>query len=232
MGAMSPATRLVTRAAHQVLQPMGLGQKGRSRTWIDDHRWWLIVVEFQPSGFTQGTYLNVGVNWLWSAKANLSFDYGYRLRWTTTTDPIRLADGDLYTTDFVAYRDERQFDDEVRPVCQVAAQRVVELRQTFTDLHSTARTLNEDATTDQGWPSYHAGVAAGLVGDMATARQRLTSVSFGQATSPWQEELIAEARDLSELLGDHSAFVVRITRTVVQARALLKLEPAQPLELV
>ena len=228
MAAMSPATRLVTRAARQVLQPMGLGQKGRSRTWIDDHRWWLIVVEFQPSGFTQGTYLNVGVNWLWWAKAYLSFDYGSRVRWTTTTDPIRLADGDLHTTDFVAYRDERQFDHEVRAVCHVAAQRVVELRKNFTDLRSTARTLNEHATTDQSWPSYHAGVAAGLAGDTATAQRLLTSVAIGQATSSWQAELIAHARDLSELLGDRSAFVARITSIVVRARALLKLEPALP----
>jgi hypothetical protein len=233
MAATSPATRLVTRAARQVLQPIGLRQKGRSRTWIGDHGWWLIVVEFQPSGFTQGTYLNVGVNWLWCAKAYLSFDYGNRVRWTTTTDPIRLVHGDRHTTDFVAYRDEHQFDEAVRAVCQVAAQRVAELRELLMDMRSTARALNVHATTDdQGWPSYHAGVAAGLAGDAATARSRLTHVAAGQPTSPWQEELIRQARDLSELLDDHPAFLDRITSTVVQARALLKLEPALGLELV
>jgi hypothetical protein len=67
MAAPSLATRLVIRAARQALQPMWLRQKGRSRTWLDDHGWWLTVVEFQPSGFDHGTYLNVGVNWLWWA---------------------------------------------------------------------------------------------------------------------------------------------------------------------
>lgn len=232
MTATSPATRLATHAARQVLQPMGLKQKGRSRTWIDDHGWWLIVAEFQPSGFSQGTYLNVGVNWLWWAKKHLSFDYGNRVRWTTTMDPIQLTDGDRHTNDFVAYQDEHQFDDAVRAVCHVAARRVAELRDLFTDVPSTAQALNAHATTDQGWPSYHAGVAAGLSGDAATARSRLLHVAHGPPTSPWQEELVRDARDLSELLDDHPAFVERVTNTVVQARALLRLEPAPGLVLV
>src|SRR6202000_1719294 len=38
--------------------PLGLERRGRSRTWIDDQRWYAIVVEFQPSGFSKGSYLN------------------------------------------------------------------------------------------------------------------------------------------------------------------------------
>jgi hypothetical protein len=230
---MSPATRPVTRAARQVLQPMGLRQKGRSRIWIDDHGWWLTVVEFQPSSFTHGTYLNVGVNWLWWPKDYLSFDYGSRVRWTTTTDPIRVAHkGDQHTTGFVAYEDENQFASAAHGVAKVAAQRATGLRKLFTDVRSTAQALQEHAMTDdQGWPSYHAGVAAGLAGDAATARTRLSNVAVGQPTTPWEEELIAQARDLSELLDDHRAFADRITNTVVQARTRLKLEPAIDLHL-
>src|SRR5688572_5869794 len=60
---------------------MGLQRKGRSRTWLDDHGWWLTVVEFQPSGFVKASFLIVGICWLWSAqpKDYLSFDLGYRI---------------------------------------------------------------------------------------------------------------------------------------------------------
>lgn len=59
MAATSPASRLVRVAAREALQPLGLQECGRSRTWIDDHGWWLGIVEFQP-GRNNGSYLNFG----------------------------------------------------------------------------------------------------------------------------------------------------------------------------
>jgi hypothetical protein len=119
MAAVSPATRLVNRAARQVLWPMVFGSKGdrdvdrRSRVVAGGGR-------IPAPRLHAGTYLNVGVNWLWWAEAHLSFDYGHRVRWTTTTDPIRPARDDRHTSAFVAYHDEHQIDDEVQAVCQAA----------------------------------------------------------------------------------------------------------------
>ncbi len=70
--------KLIIQAARSVLKPMGLFQKGQSRMWIDDNGWFLILVEFQPSGFAKGSYLNVGIYYLWRQKDYLSFDFGYR----------------------------------------------------------------------------------------------------------------------------------------------------------
>ena len=53
-------TKIITQAAREILRPKGLVQIGRSRLWTDDHGWWLINVEFQPSGVSKGSYLNVG----------------------------------------------------------------------------------------------------------------------------------------------------------------------------
>jgi len=66
--------RLLTSAARAELVPLGCVQKGRSRTWLDDHEWWVGVVEFQPSAWSKGSYLNVGVCWLWYEKDYYSFD--------------------------------------------------------------------------------------------------------------------------------------------------------------
>ena len=62
-----------------MLRPVGLVQQGRSRAWLDDRGWWVGVVEFQPSSFSRGSYLNVGVNWLWTPEEDLAYDLGGRV---------------------------------------------------------------------------------------------------------------------------------------------------------
>jgi hypothetical protein len=56
---------VIAEVAKQVLAPLGVKRKGRSRTWLDDHGWWLGIVEFQPSSWGAGSYLNVGPEFLW-----------------------------------------------------------------------------------------------------------------------------------------------------------------------
>jgi hypothetical protein len=70
--------KVLGAAARDALGPLGLTQKGRSRTWLDDHGWYVVVVEFQPSAWSKGSYLNVAAMWLWKPKDDLSFDYGGR----------------------------------------------------------------------------------------------------------------------------------------------------------
>src|SRR5689334_1392764 len=67
----------IAAAAKAVLAPMGFRRKGRSRIWLDDHGWWVGVVEFQPSGWSRGSYLNVAASYLWKpafAQSDWSFD--------------------------------------------------------------------------------------------------------------------------------------------------------------
>ena len=77
--------RLLIKAARDILRPMGLCQKGQSRSWWDDHGSWLIQVEFQPSGFGKGSYLNVGVGGLWTdePRDHVAFNYGHRVEGLT-----------------------------------------------------------------------------------------------------------------------------------------------------
>lgn len=71
--------KLITRSARVVLRPEGLFQKGSSRIWVDDNGWYLVVVEFQPSSWDKGSYLNVGINYLWEKRDYLAFEYGHRV---------------------------------------------------------------------------------------------------------------------------------------------------------
>ena len=77
MGSETNHSKIITKAAKSILQPMGLFQKGKSRVWIDDNDWFFTVVEFQPSGFTKGSHLNVAVDFLWHKTDHLAYHFHY-----------------------------------------------------------------------------------------------------------------------------------------------------------
>lgn len=72
MADRSPVLRIITSAARESLKSLGLARRGRSRLWIDDHGWWLGVVEFTPPR-TAGSGLHVGAMWLWHDVDHLAF---------------------------------------------------------------------------------------------------------------------------------------------------------------
>jgi hypothetical protein len=51
--------RLIATAAKAALQPLGFVRRGRSRFWFADQGFWIIFAEFQPSGWSKGSYLNM-----------------------------------------------------------------------------------------------------------------------------------------------------------------------------
>jgi hypothetical protein len=149
-------TKLLNAAAREVLRPLGVVQKGRSRTWLDDHGWWLGVIEFQPSSWSRGSYLNVGVNWLWDPKDYLSFDFGHR---------IDIPGEGQY----IEYENEEQFSPLARKLAMVAAEQVRHYRDVFPTLEAAAATLRR-TEPDDVLRSLDAGIALGLAGDGTAAR--------------------------------------------------------------
>ena len=78
--AMEPHQKVINAVAKATLAPHGFFRKGSSRIWLQDNGWYLTVVEFQPSAWDKGTYLNVSVHFLWDEKDYLSYDYYAGLR--------------------------------------------------------------------------------------------------------------------------------------------------------
>lgn len=169
LGVMSGAhDKLIANAAKTALQPLGLRRKAQSRLWIGDRGWWLAVVEFQPSGFEKGSYLNVAAHWLWSAKGYISFDLGCG------------ADGGIRVADFEAYDPEEPFNDAATRLATAAAAGVHVLAAQLQSITATADLLlaREAASPVRGsWPTYHAGVAAGISGRADEAAAILRSVT-------------------------------------------------------
>ncbi|MEU1290153.1 hypothetical protein [Kitasatospora sp. NPDC005856] len=210
MAAPSPASRLITQAARDVLRPLGLRRRGRSRTWIDDHGWWLGVVEFQPSSWSQGSYLNTAVMWLWQDSDHLEFHVGGR---EAGHEP---------------FEDEAQFTPLATGLARRGAERITEYRARFVDLPSTARHLTAvPARRGNLWDNYHAGIAAGLTGDADTARDRLTRAvqRLSGTDVPWMVRAHRNALDLRDLAEDTDAVHAWAAERTASCRGKLKLGP-------
>jgi len=207
MSADSQHHRIIALEAKRRLEPLGCLLKGRGRTWIDDHGWWIGVVEFQPSGWSKGSYLNVGACWMWYAKDFLSFDEGYRVE------------------DFHPFRDNEQFEQVAVALAERAAVEVETLRRRFPSLERVADYLIAKHVGDKDlWAHYNAGVAAGLVGDAGVAKARLAKVvAAPDQEVPWIRELKEKSAFLLGLADDASRFRGEAAAAIARARDLLKL---------
>jgi hypothetical protein len=195
---------LLTEAARRHLRPLGLQQRGRSRLWLGDHGWWLAVVEFQPSSWGKGSYLNVAAMWLWVEKEYVSFDYGSRVE------------------DFARFEDEAQFAPLAEGLARRAADEVGRLRTLFPSVHSAAEHLA--AESPRGfWDTFHAGVASGLVGDPTRARGYFDEVAGTDDRQDWAQAAASLAREYSLAVGDLPGFRRRIEEVIRRARGLLRL---------
>lgn len=73
----------IKELAKQKLVPKGFFQIGSSRKWIKDNSFFVILIEFQPSGWEIGTFVNVAVSFLWESSKglfeSLSFNVSERI---------------------------------------------------------------------------------------------------------------------------------------------------------
>jgi hypothetical protein len=178
--------RILATAARAALTPLGFWQKGRSRIWLADRGFWLTVVEFQPSGWSKGSYLNVAAHWLWSTMPEvLSFDYMFERQ-----------------NRFVEFEDAGQFTPLAKKLAGQAAEESRALETLFAGMHSTAAELVERAKALRGWPTFDAAVATGLIGDMATSKRLFAAAMLDE----WRPDLRALLVPYAEAIVDAAEF--------------------------
>ena len=198
--------RLIGQAAKRVLAPLGCKRKGRSRLWFDDHLWWVGVIEFQPSAWARGSYLNVGAMWLWNAKEHWSFDDGYRV------------------DSFKEFKGEDQFFDAAAKLAERAAVEVTALRQRFSSIGAVSAQLAQKSPKTI-WDHFHAAVSLGVTGNMESARSELEAVQSASEHAPWVTDLKNKCAGLSGSFTSLGAARQKVRAEVGNARALLGLEP-------
>jgi hypothetical protein len=225
-----PHSKLIAQAARDTLRPLGIVQKGRSRTWLDDQGWWIGVIEFQPSSWNRGGYLNVGINWLWNPKDFLSFDLGYRV---DEVEPV-------------VYESDEQFTPLAGRLAKAAADRAVLYRTVFPSIVAVAKHAQRPdrrlrkalwAATDR-LKKRDAAIACGVVGDVARARKLIAEeLELNAAIDPayraeWDEQEAKRLVRLDALLDDRPSFRQQILTDIHVARSMLELLPLEtsPLE--
>ena len=74
--------KIIVEVGSATFSPHGFFQKGKSRTWLYDCGYYVVLIEFQPSAYTRGSFCNVGMDFLFDTStplySTLSFSYGWK----------------------------------------------------------------------------------------------------------------------------------------------------------
>jgi hypothetical protein len=193
---------VITAEARHVLKPLGLVRQGKSRVWIDDHGWWTIQVEFQPSAWSKGSYLNVGINWLLYEGSVGAFNIGSRV-----------------DMPFIEATGNESFKQDAHTLALRAKEEVENLRSQFSTLEAAA-SYYRDSGPQSAWDDYYYGVLLALVGDIAGAKVAFESVPTHRLKFGWEKALALRASELHKLTSDQTAFVETIRGIVLRTRSI------------
>jgi hypothetical protein len=211
-------------AACDVLKPMGLVQRGRSRLWLDDRAWWLCLVEFQPSSWSRGTYLNVGVQWLWDTAWDTPGAFMF-----TGDDGIGARVVFPGGTQFYEYESDSQFEPLARTAVETAALRVHYFRELLSTVEAAGVALESEDVND----AVDAAIALGLSGRIDAARKGFErflawddrNASTNERRAEWAEARAARVRQLLARVSDPDGFRDLIRADVEGRRDAMKLDP-------
>jgi hypothetical protein len=212
-------SKIIAQVAKETLAPLGIFQEGRSRTWIDDRGWWIIVIEFQPSGSSKGSYLNVGAMWLWREKDYFTFDVG-------------AGDTGGRVAKFVEYVDEEQFRPEIIRLASAAKAEALKLRSKFASIRDAARYLPGQARRNENrWTELDAAIALGYAGKTFRARWLFKRIEHRKPAQEWERLVQEMARGFAETLDRPADFRRKVKETILRTRKLLKLPERAELDI-
>lgn len=194
-------------AAKAGLGPVGMVRKGRSRTWFADRDYMLGVVEFQPSSWSKGTYLNVSLMWLWQPIDHVIFE----------VEPRRVGQ-------FVSFEGSHDVAADAAGVASDARTAISALLGKFDGLPAVVEHLQTSPRA--GTPRFlgHLGTAYAMLGDLVRARAALV-VREEASSNAWNAlSYLVEARAAAD---EESSFREWVGQTLMATRAALNL-PAKP----
>jgi hypothetical protein len=207
------AAKALRVAGRSALVPLNMRMNSSSpRQWVGDRSWWMINVEFQASSWSVSSYLNVGLQDLWTVVDYRFFAYGYRVDIPGYGQSARL-DGDP--------------DDATRAADVIATAAGAEVIR-WDNLLSADRShllwLTQQHTLKD---DMNAGIAYGRLGDSKSAQSRLLRDIDSYADDiPWQIEKRKDRIFLADLVRNLDDFNMEVDTRIAATRALLKLDRA------
>jgi hypothetical protein len=201
--------RLIAAAAKAALGPLGCKRKGQSRFWYSDEGFWTVSIGFQPSGWAKGSYLHVGANWLWYPES----DWGF-------SEDARVED-----IGFIRFENTEQFALRIADMAARAAQEVRIRRERYKSLEDIYPDLLARAARN-GMPVYHAAVAAGLLGDLMSARQLFHNLQNWKTNGyDWYENIKTNGAKIAKLIDEPAEFRSAVLAIIANVRNRLRLPP-------
>ncbi|MRX41090.1 hypothetical protein GJU43_17530 [Flavobacterium sp. LC2016-23] len=195
-------SKIINKVAKEKLGPYGIVQKGKSRLWIDDQGWFIILIEFQPFTRKKGTTLNVGINFNWLNNEYFSFDIGYR-----------------QDTGFVEYQTDNQFMKEVELYCDKAIEIILNFRNNLQNNNRKNFILNYTFTSESLWGNYHKGTILGILGETTKMKNHFSAILNEEAQFDWIKNLQSQVKFLIE----SKDFIVEIRKIINDSRKSKKL---------
>ena len=196
--------KLIKKIAKEKFEGLGLKQKGQSRLWYYLGDYYLILIEFQPSSWDNGTYLNIGLDFNWYPKDHFSFEFGYRL------------------SGFKKSKDEKQFERELQQLCDLAIDQFFRFKDIFSDNKSAAdKLLKFHKGKMNDWEKFSIGVLFGLGGQNVKAIEYLKIVSSDQYKLDWEIKRAVIARDYIKTI-ERGDFLTKLIEVVEQTKKLKK----------
>ena len=214
-------SKIIAKVAKQKLKPLGILQKGKSRVWLDDRGWFTTVIEFQPSSWARGAYLNIGANFHWYKTEHFGFDLGDRVE------------------NFIEYKNDEQFTAEMEKFCNLIIKKVLEIRENLKTVFSAKRIIIKHSfESEELWGNYHKGIICGLTGDFDELNKFYSDIlkqdSIRQWTCGntgtvhsthihWIDDLKEDVKYLISKTSSLDLFKAEILQIIVETRKLKKL---------
>ncbi|MCX5662373.1 MAG: hypothetical protein NTW19_22060 [Planctomycetota bacterium] len=165
------------------------------------------MIEFQPSAWARGSYLNVGCMWLWGVNDSIAFHEGYRVQ------------------PFSGFLDRFQFEPEATRLAKRAAKEVKRYRAQFASASRLSDFYGSRWTAKlTDWKVFHAGVASAIAGrSKESIRYFDRFLAIENKVSEWLPIAQADAEQLRQLAIDPVRFREQIAERIRRKRAALKL---------
>ncbi len=212
MASPGPHEAILRSAARAHLAPLGMKQKGRSRTWIKDNSWWLAVVEFQPSSWSKGSYLNLACMWLWHPQDHISFNVCERLG------------------GYIQFQDEQSFGPAADHLASLAAEGTRKNAERFKSVDTVYVYLEATAAESQNpWDHHHAMMAALACGQVDRASNHLQGLLGIKHDVDWCKDLQASSRHIMNAVSATHNPARIVAEQVALAREKLSLGMSQAL---
>ncbi len=198
--------KLLKTVAKERLQPYGIVQKGQSRSFHCDKGWLTFMIEFQPSSWSKGSYLNVGLDFHFYPREHFAFSYVNRV------------------SDFIEFTDEEQFVKVVNELCDKAIKRFQFLERNFKDLWTAIKTIEKEK--EKSYYAYDLAVLYALTGNYDKALPKLKQLSDTVCEYDWHFVRKKVVNELIEWIEqDSTTFLEKFKNQINETRILKKLKP-------